>query len=116
MYVTVRLCHPAAISRAVPVKCLVDTDATYSVVPAPLLRSIGVRPHQQRVFTLADGRKMRRWVGGAAFKLDGHVGWSDVIFGTGRDQPLLGAFSLEALGMGIDPVRKRLKPIRLLLA
>lgn len=39
------------------VTALVDTGATHSMMPASLLRQLGVTPARQRTFTMADGRQ-----------------------------------------------------------
>jgi len=44
------------------------------------------------------------------------VGGADVIFGEEGDSRLLGSFTLEALGLSLDPLRRELKPLTMLLA
>jgi hypothetical protein len=44
------------------------------------------------------------------------VGVADVIFGEEGDSVLLGAFTLEALGLALDPLRRELKPLPMVLA
>jgi hypothetical protein len=39
-----------------------------------------------------------------------------VIFGEPDDSVLLGVFSLEALGLVLDPLRRELKPLPMVLA
>jgi hypothetical protein len=39
------------------------------------------------------------------------VGGADVIFGEEGDSTLLGAFTLEALSLSLDPLRRVLKPL-----
>jgi hypothetical protein len=41
---------------------------------------------------------------------------ADVIFGEEGDSVLLGAFTLEALGLSLDPLRRDLKPLPMILA
>jgi hypothetical protein len=48
-------------------------------------------------------------------KLHEYVGVADVIFGEEGDATLLGALTLEALGLAIDPIRRELTPVTLLL-
>lgn len=43
-----------------PVDALVDTGATYSLLPRALLEELGVAPHDQAEFALADGRTVMR--------------------------------------------------------
>jgi clan AA aspartic protease len=115
-YVDVEMANPARPSRRRALRFLVDSGAIYSLAPAPLLRSLGIRPIRRDSFELADGSRMRRQVGLALFRIGRKLGGSEVIFGGARDEPLLGAVTLEALGLELDPARRRLRPTRLLMA
>ena len=95
---------------------LVDSGAIYSVVPTPLLEKLGIRPLAIQEFRLADGSKISRKKGVALFRYGERVGGADVIFGEEGDSNLLGAFTLEALGLSLDPLRRELKPLPMLLA
>jgi predicted aspartyl protease len=94
---------------------LVDSGTVYSVVPKTVLNRLGVKPHSTKVFTLADGSEIKRKVGDLLFKLDGHQGASPVIFGEKGDSALLGTVSLEALGLLLDPIRRELRPLPMVL-
>ena len=56
-----------------------------------------------------------RQKGIALFKYQERIGGADVIFGEEGDSLLLGAFTLEALGLALDPLRRELKPLPLVL-
>src|SRR5437870_1093962 len=113
----VRLSNPRDRRRAVEKDLLVDSGAIYyAVVPAPVLRRIGVRPSGKETFTLADGTHVTRPVGTAFFEIDGREGASKVIFGRPGDAALIGAVTLEELGLMLDPLKRELRPMRLLLA
>lgn len=94
---------------------LVDSGASYSVVPAPILRKLGIKPTSKRSFVLANGTSIERKMGNAIFRLNGQEGASPVIFGEKGDSTLLGVVSLEALGLILDPLRRELLPLPLLL-
>jgi predicted aspartyl protease len=94
---------------------LVDSGATYSAVPATVLKRLGIRPHRAETFSLADGSAVKRQVGSAEFSVAGRRGASTVIFGKRGDASLLGVVTLEDLGMVLDPLRRRLRPLRLRL-
>lgn len=115
-YVDADIANPSARSRRTRVRFLVDSGAIDSFVPAPILRRLGVRPLRRDELELADGSRMRRSVGLALFRVEGKLGGSEVIFGGVRDEPLLGAVTLEAVGLELDPVRRRLRRARLLMA
>lgn len=98
------------------VEFLIDSGAVYSVVPAPILEKLGIKPLAEEEFRLATGDKVVRKKGIALFKYGDKVGGADVIFGQAGDQQLLGAFTLEALGLVLDPLKRELRPLPMLLA
>ena len=53
------------------IRALVDTGASYTTVPAPLLRELEVPVHDQVAFILADDRRIRRDVGRTWIRIDG---------------------------------------------
>jgi clan AA aspartic protease len=95
---------------------LIDSGAVYSVVPARILKRLGIKPIGKEEFRLADGSKIVRKKGIALFKYRERAGGADVIFGEKGDSLLLGAFTLEALGLSLDPLRRELKPLPMMLA
>ena len=97
------------------VEFIVDSGAVYSVVPAPVLDRLGIRPIKQDRFRLANGAYIVRRRGAALFRLGEYVGGADVIFGEPGDATLLGALTLESLGLALDPIRRELKPMELIL-
>jgi predicted aspartyl protease len=97
--------------RYEPVEALVDTGATYTTVPGPLLENLGVVPHVRDVFLLADGRRVERDIGRAWVRVDGRAELTLVVFGEPEAPPLLGAYALEGLRLAADPVGRRLMPV-----
>lgn len=95
---------------------LIDSGAIYSVVPTPILEKLDIKPLAEQEFRLADGSKIAREKGIALFKYRDQIGGADVIFGEVGDSQLLGAFTLEALGLALDPLRRELKPLPMILA
>lgn len=107
--------NPAHPEVTETVEFLIDSGALYSVVPTPVLEKLGIKPLADETFRLADGSKIVRKKGGALFKYGDRVGVADVIFGEERDSTLLGAFTLEALGLSLDPLKRELKPLPMIL-
>lgn len=114
-HIRARIANPARPSRTATVKFLVDSGAVYSVVPAAILRRLGVRPHSSRTFFLADGTEITRRVGDATFMIDAQRAASPVIFGEKGDSALLGTVSLESLGLMLDPMKRVLRPLPMVL-
>ena len=114
--ITINVGNPAKPQKTVPVEFLVDSGAIYSVVPSAILKKLGLSPLSEESFTLANGQKIKRKKGIALFKFQGKLGGADVIFGEQGDSTLLGAFTLEALGLALDPLKRELKPLPLMLA
>lgn len=114
-FLKLRVANPARPRRAETIEFLVDTGAVYSVVPARVLRRLGIRADRTEDFTLADGSHTKRKIGGAVFEMDGRRGPSPVVFGEKDDATLLGAVTLEALGLMVDPLKRQLRPLPMLL-
>ena len=108
--------NPANPEVTEKVDLLIDSGAIYSVVPIPILEKLGIKPLTEQQFRLADGTKIVRKKGGALFKYGDRIGVADVIFGEEGDHKLLGAFTLGALGLVLDPLRRELKPLPMILA
>ena len=108
--------NPATPEKTERVEFLIDSGAVYSVVPTPVLERLGIRPFMEQQFRLADGSKIVRKKGGAFFRHGELAGVADVIFGEEGDSTLLGALTLEALGLSLDPLRRELKPLPMILA
>ncbi len=98
------------------VEALVDTGATFTIVPAPILDALGVQPQRSGAFELADGSFRDYRIGETILQVNGEEVHSVVVFGDREMQPILGAVTLEILGLAVDPARKRLirVPYRLL--
>ncbi|MEA2165126.1 MAG: hypothetical protein QOK37_3253 [Thermoanaerobaculia bacterium] len=98
-----------------PMEFLIDSGAVRSVVPSSTLDELGIKPIATQDFRLADGRKISRRKGVALFRYQDRIGGADVIFGEPDDSNLLGAFTLEALGLALDPLRRELHPLPMIL-
>jgi predicted aspartyl protease len=96
--------------RFEPVTALVDTGATYTSVPAPLLEALGIVPHASARFVLADGRQVERGIGRAWIRVGDVAEMTLVVFADPGSPALLGAYALEGLRLAADPVARRLVP------
>ena len=57
---------------------------------------------------MADGSAIRRYAAEALIRIDNRQTGTFVVFGDDDSVPLLGAYSLEGLGLGVDAVNRRL--------
>jgi clan AA aspartic protease len=102
-------------SRFERIEALVDTGATYTVVPRNVLERLGIAPQFRRRFRISDGRVVELDMAWAVVKVEGEMTYTICVFGEPGMDALLGAVTLEELGLGVDPINQRLVPIELLL-
>src|SRR3989442_7836756 len=70
---------------------IVDSGATYSVVPSRILRRLKIKPLTRESFRLANGTSIVRRKGAAIFKYQKWIGGGGAAFRHGRGgPPLLG--------------------------
>ncbi len=93
------------------VEALVDTGASFSMVPRPLLERLGIIPQEKVPFQLADGRSIQCDVAQTQVRIDGRIRTTLVVFGESGTDPLLGAYTLEGFLLAPDPVNRRLLPV-----
>lgn len=106
-YIPIEVADPQG-TRFEPLTALVDTGASYLVVPAPILESLAVRRLEKRPFTLGDGRSIDYDVGVALLRMDGRALPTLCVFGDVESQPVLGAVAMETFGLAPDPVSQTL--------
>ena len=115
-FLAIDIANPARSEDFHTERFLVDSGAVYSVVQRPVLDSLGIRPHSRRTFTLANGDAIERDLGDALFRYKEQRGAAPVIFGEPGDSNLLGVVTLEALGYVLDPLKRELRALPMLLA
>ena len=94
---------------------LVDTGATYSMVPRDVLAELNVSSHETDYFSLADDSIVEYHLGYARLRFQQREVIAIVIFALEGSTPLLGVTTLERVGFGVDPVHERLVPVTGLL-
>lgn len=98
------------------VRFLVDSGATYTLLPYDVWQRLGLSPVREADFTLADGTTLRRQISECRIFLPQGEGHTPVILGEPGDEPLLGVVTLEILGLVLNPFTRTLQPMRMLLA
>lgn len=113
-YLNTIIKNPQDIKKAKTARFLVDSGAVYSVVPTSLLKKLAIKPTDKQKFSLANGEVLEKSVGNALFEYRGKIRSSPVVFGE-EGIFLLGAVTLESLGVILDPINRELKPLPMLL-
>jgi predicted aspartyl protease len=116
MYVAATISRSDGRGRPIPLRLLVDTGALYSVLPAEAWQALKLKATDRADFALADGSVISREVSECRFTLHGKTATSPVVLGEGDEGPLLGAVTLETLGLMLNPLTREIRPMRLLLA
>ncbi len=98
------------------VNFLVDSGVTYTLLGEHQWKSIELAPTRTMTFTLADGTKVVRDISECFISLPQGQGHTPVILGIAGDEPLLGAVTLEILGLTLNPFNRTLQPINAMLA
>jgi predicted aspartyl protease len=98
------------------VRFLVDSGATYTLVPHDVWKALDLAPKRTVTFTLADGTPISRTVSECHLALPQGDAHTPVILGEPGDEALLGGVTLEILGFVLNPFKRTLEPMRMLLA
>ena len=96
--------------RSVEIEALVDTGASFTIIPAETLDELGVTPIDRYPVELADGRVVDYDLGQAHATIDGRSIPTLVLFGDSGTEPMLGAYTLEGLRLAADPSQGKLVP------
>ena len=93
-----------------PCTLIVDTGATYSVLPASVLREMEIQPDEEPLrAVLANNEEREYQVGEIRFRIAGRERTSPVLFGD-EGSFLLGAVTLEGFGLIADTTHHALIP------
>jgi aspartyl protease family protein len=109
--VPVTLMNPVEPLRSLQLDMMVDTGATYTVLPPDVVAALGLRISEEREGQLASGEHVMYGVGDLRVGLDGREIFSMFIAGPPGCPALLGVVTLEQFGLGVDPVHERLLPV-----
>jgi clan AA aspartic protease len=94
---------------------LVDSGATYTLLPYDVWQAIGLAPKRAMSFSLADGTTVDRAVSECHITLPQGEAHTPVVLGSPGDEALLGMVTLEILGLVLNPFTRELQPMRMLL-
>ncbi|MBI2303431.1 MAG: Retroviral aspartyl protease [Chloroflexi bacterium] len=102
-------------SKCAEVEFVVDTDAMGTVVPGGILQKLDMKPTGEARFKLANGQVSNFPIGDAYIEVEEITRATTVIFGSEDAPALLGVTTLEQLGLEVDRVTGKLKPMELML-
>ncbi len=98
------------------VELLVGSGATYTVLKKDVWGYLGLRPMRKVTLLLADGTRIERWLPEVVLELPGYGEYhTPVVLGEEGDENILGAVTLEIFGLILDPLRRELRPMRILM-
>ena len=95
---------------------LVDSGSQYTLLPETVWQKIGLVATRRQRFRLADGTLMEREIANCVIRL-AELGETPtaVVLGRENDVALLGAVTLEELGLVLNPFSRTLHPAALLM-
>ena len=97
------------------IRFLVDSGASYTLLPHDIWTSIGLEPKRRMSFSLADGTTVERNVSECLITLPQGEAHTPVVLGEPGDDALLGVVTLEILGLVLNPFTRTLQPMRTML-
>lgn len=100
-------------SQAKTLNGVVDTGASYTVVPAQILDELGIEREETLLFSFADGSRRELAIALAEMELQGQRRSVYVVFGPDSRKVLLGALALETFALAADAKYRRLIPAEL---
>jgi predicted aspartyl protease len=108
--------NPADPSRKEEAEVWVDTGAAYSWISRARLQPLGVQAVRTLRFRTIEGRMLERELAAVFVSTDGYTGGDNVVLAEPGELEVIGAHTLESLGLTVDPVQKKLVPIVIALA
>lgn len=97
--------------RSETVEVLVDTGATFLVIPRALAERLELTPSRMCPIQTAGGREEAWPLAEVRLRLDGHEVTTPCLIAE-EGPALLGAVAVESLLLAADPVARRLVPVR----
>ena len=112
-YVDATVTGPTDKSRQI--QLLVDSGASYSLLPEEVWQALEIKPLEKLDFILADGTRIERRASECKIRLNGKERHTPIILGEPGDEPLLGVITLENLGLILNPFQRTLQAMKLRL-
>ncbi len=97
-------------SRSQELELMVDTGAAFSWISRSRLEALGIARVRRMPFRTIEGKIIERDLGEARVSTDGYTVPDTVVMAETGDMEVLGAHSIEGLGLAADPVQHKLVP------
>jgi predicted aspartyl protease len=105
-----RVWNPARPDEVYEPEVWVDTGAAFSWISRSKLEAMGVTPLRQMQFRTIEGHIVERLFAPVFVGLDSFTGSDMVVTVEATDSEVMGAHSIEGMGLAVDPVHKKLVP------
>ena len=113
--VSATLGHPEDRERSVEIDLLVDTGASYILLPPEVVDQLGLETRIERRMMLASGEVVVYRLGDVRIRFNGEDHTTTFLAGPPGSRALFGAYALELFSLAVDPVHQRLFPVPALL-
>ncbi|MEW6104236.1 MAG: retroviral-like aspartic protease family protein [bacterium] len=94
--------------KFVEIETLVDTGATYTVIPSKILEDLNISKIRRINVEFANGEVEERDMGDVYIELENVRVPNQIIFGKEKDAIVLGLITIESAGMTVDPINRKL--------
>ena len=108
--VKLRVWNPAQPGGVEELDAFVDTGAAFSWISRARLERLGVEPSRKMSFRTIEGRLLERDMATVYMSTDKYSVPDVVVMAEEGEMEVMGAHTIEGLGMAADPVQKKLVP------
>jgi len=105
-----RIWNPANPGSVEEFDAFVDTGAAFSWIARARLERLGVKPHHRMPFRTIEGRLLERDMAAVYVSTDKYSVPDVVVMAEEGEMEVMGAHTIEGLGLAADPVQKKLVP------
>src|SRR6266446_5633018 len=105
-----RVWNPERPDNVEELDAFVDTGAAFSWISRARLQKLGVSPIRRMPFRTIEGRVLERDMATVYVSTDGYSVPDVVVMAEAGEMEVIGAHSIEGLGLAADPVQKKLTP------
>ena len=105
-----RIWNPDHPDRVEDLEAIVDTGAAFSWISRARLERLGVSPSRRMPFRTIEGHVLERDMAAVYVSSNGYSVPDVVVVAEPGEVEVLGAHSIEGLGLAADPIQKKLVP------